>query len=120
MFVGCFISGRHSETFRVHAEADRLRHIGRGHDHGAAAQQPQAAGEAHHGRRDRNLRRTGAQEHEELGVALPRLPLRSLPVQQSGHSCYAGAHLQERPQSRKRRYPPRHQVDIFISSSAHH
>ena len=44
-----FFLGIHCQALWVHAEADRLRHIGRGHDHGLAAQQPEAVGETHQG-----------------------------------------------------------------------
>jgi len=71
-----FFVGIHRQALRLHAEADRLRHLGRGHDHGLAAQQPQAVGEAHQGRRDRDLRPARPEKHEKLGLEISRLSLR--------------------------------------------
>ena len=47
------------------------------------------------GGRDRDFRAPRAEEHEELGLDLPRLPLRSLHLEQRRHPGHAGAHLQE-------------------------
>ena len=107
-------SGVYRETFRVHAEADRLRHPGRGHHHGVAAQQPEAAGKAHQGGRDRDLREAGAEEHEELGLQVPGLPLGPLHLQQRGHPGHPGAHLQERPESGKLGHPDQDRVSLIF------
>lgn len=54
--------GAHSQAVWHDAIPDRLRHPGRGHHHSLAAQQPQAAGEAHHQDRGGDLCQPGAQE----------------------------------------------------------
>ena len=91
-------SREHRETLWVHAEADRVRHPGRGHHDGAPPQQQEAAGETHQGGRDRDLREAGAEEQEGLGVAVPGLPLRPLHLQQRGHPRHPGADLQVSPE----------------------
>lgn len=45
-------SGIHCQTFRSDAETNRLRYIGRRHDHRIAAQQSEIAGKAHNRRRN--------------------------------------------------------------------
>ena len=73
--VSLFRAGIYSQEVLHHAVSDRVRDPGRGHDHCPAAQQPQAAGETHHSKRDRDLCQPAeAQQGAQVGrVHLPQM-----------------------------------------------
>lgn len=55
-------AGAHRQAVWCDAESDRLWHLGWGHHHCSAAQQPQTAGEAHHQDRGGDLCEPGPQK----------------------------------------------------------